>query len=68
MEKPQFTLAEAHEIQRQHLCEWAKVLKTSVYLALLQHAIESNKSVTDPWEVFRGQSISTWVRNYSLNN
>jgi hypothetical protein len=64
----QFSLAEAHKIQREHLTEWAKVLKTSVYLALLNHAIESNKSVTNPYDVFRGSRISAWVQNYALAN
>lgn len=67
-QKPQFTLEEAHKIQIEHLIKWAKVLKTSVYLALLSHAIKSNKEVTDPYKVFRGSDISCWVENYSYNH
>lgn len=66
-QRPEFTLADAQKIQIEHLSNWAEVLKPSVYLALLTHTIESNKGVTDPYKVFRGQEISMWVQNYMYN-
>lgn len=67
MTTKQFTLADALEIQKQNIFEWAVVLKPSVFLALVEHLAEANKGVTDPFKVFRGQDISTWVRNYAIN-
>lgn len=67
MTSNQFTLEQALEIQKRHIMEWAVVLKTSVFLALVEHLVEANKGVTEPYKVFRGGDISCWVQNYAIS-
>lgn len=55
-------------IQLEQLSEWAKVLQPQVYVALLNYAVECNKRTTEPYLVFRGSDITTWVQNYMIQH
>lgn len=61
-------MKDALNIQLEQLTEWAKVLQPQVYVALLNHAVECNKRNTEPYAVFRGQDITTWVQNYMIQH
>lgn len=64
--KSDFTLEQAIEIQARQLDEWKIVLKASVHKELVKHAKAVNMGVTNPYEIFRGTTMSCWVQNYML--
>ena len=67
-ERPEFTMAEALEIQELHLAQWMKVLKPEIWRELRDAVKASNPGVTDPYKVTRGSDLDSWMANYMLGN
>ena len=64
---PLMTMAEARQIQSEHLRIWFKVLNKETYNALMHEVNHRNsKGYDSPYDVFRGQSIDTWIINYAI--
>jgi hypothetical protein len=61
------TMAEAMQIQAEHLSIWFKVLNKETYNAIMHEVNHRNaKGYDSPYDVFRGQSIDNWVINYAI--
>lgn len=63
-ERPEFTLSDSLQIQTENLANWKLKLNTECYNALELVALASNKDVTDPYEIKRGQPLDTFVANW----
>jgi hypothetical protein len=63
-----FTLQNALEIQKDDLQKWKAVLNTNSYNYLVKKAnYENLKGYSDPYNVFRGSSMSNFVQNLSIS-
>lgn len=62
------TLGQALEIQSQHLKEWQSVLNDKTYQIAYEICMLKNKTVTNPYDVFRGNDISSLVENIKSFN
>lgn len=63
-----FTMERALDYQRQHLAEWASVLKPAFFARLHRWAMSKNKTCTDPNRVVRGEALACRVHNYAVGN
>ena len=59
-----FTMEDAFAIQKRNLKEWKAKLNPEVYEALYLFATESNVKVSHPYNVFRGDDMTTFILNY----
>ena len=55
------TMEQALAYQAADLKIWKLVLKPNVYKAICDAILSSNEEVTNPYNIFRGQSITTAV-------
>jgi hypothetical protein len=62
----ELSVAKGIEIQQQHLAEWKRVLKEDVYGELALWTMENNLEAKTGYDIRRGSTLSTWVRNYSI--
>jgi len=63
-----FTLQKAFEIQEDDLQKWKSVLNTKSYNYLVKKVnYENLKGYSDPYNVFRGSSMSNFVQNLSIS-
>jgi hypothetical protein len=63
-----FTLQKALDIQEGDLQKWKAVLNTKSYNYLVKKVnYENLKGYTDPYNVFRGSSMSNFVQNLSIS-
>ena len=68
VEKKDFTMANALEIQLENLREWKLLLKPQIYLQVLDEVIEkNNKGYKSPYDVCRGGQITNIVMNLMYN-
>jgi hypothetical protein len=62
-----FTLQKALDIQEDDLKKWKAVLNTKSYKYLLKKVnYENLKGYSDPYNVFRGSSMSNFVQNLAI--
>ena len=55
------TMEQALAYQAADLKMWERALKPNVYKAICDAVLSSNEEVTNPYAIFRGQSITTAV-------
>lgn len=69
---PLMTTKKALEIQTEQLAIWKKVLNRKTYSLLIKEVKSRNKHYLKyeenmtPYDVFRGQSIDSWIINYAI--
>jgi len=66
MTSTKFTYTDALAIQREHLAQWRLKLNAECYTDLIDHVAKVNKRQgnTNPYDVFRGQDIDTFIANW----
>ena len=56
------------EVQTGQLNNWKKVLKPEVFVELQKFAVKDNDKADTGFDIVRGVSLDSWVKNYSYNN
>ena len=63
MTTPKFTMADALQIQADHLAQWELILKPEVFAKLKALVTASNSYAKFPHDVCRGNMIDMYVHN-----
>lgn len=60
----EFSVADAIEIQKEHLAQWKELLKPKVYKDLEKWATAKNHLKKTGYDVMRGSSLDNYIANY----
>lgn len=63
--KKKFTVADGITIQDEHLANWKRLLKQSVYIDLEVWARKDNHLAEDGYGIARGVSLDNFIGNYT---